>query len=79
MEDERLRPGDAVTIRKGAPMPPDGRRRLTKDCRAKVIQVDGRRVKVETTAQFAEDADGSRMVAPYATFDLTYVFRRDSE
>jgi hypothetical protein len=77
MEDERLRVGDRVTVRKGAPMPPDGKRRLEKDFQAKVIGVDGRRVKVAMDEHIV-DADGSRMVTPFAVFDLTYVYRMDS-
>jgi hypothetical protein len=78
MHEERLRPGDTVTVRKGAPMPHDASKRLGHDCVAKVISVDGRKVKVETTALFTENDDGSKVMAPFATFDLTYVYKRDS-
>ncbi|MEZ0228549.1 MAG: hypothetical protein ACAI25_07970 [Planctomycetota bacterium] len=77
MEEERLRLGDRVTVRKGAPLPPDGKRRLEKDFHAKVVSVEGRRVKVALDEHYV-DEDGSRMVTPYAVFDLTYVYRLDS-
>ncbi|MBI3724840.1 hypothetical protein HY251_12925 [bacterium] len=78
MEDERLLPGDRVTVRKGAPLPPDGHRRLTRDCCAKVVEVAGRRVKVAVTAPYIDNDDGSRILAPFVTFDLSYVYRVDS-
>lgn len=78
MYEVDLRPGDSVTVRKGAPLPPNGVRRLVKDCRAKVIAVEGRRVKVAVSAPLLEDEDGSRIQAPFATFDLSYVYRVDS-
>lgn len=78
MQDELLRAGDQVTIRKGAPLLPDGRRKLTRDCLAVVISVHGRSVKVEPHTLFVEEADGSKIVAPFAMFDLSYIYRRDS-
>lgn len=73
----RLRPGDAVTVRRGALLLPDGRRRLPADCQAKVIDVTGRSVKVEASAPFADDENGYRLVGRVLTFDVSYVHRRD--
>jgi hypothetical protein len=77
VHEESLRPGDSVTLRKGAPLPPDGKRRLKVDCKAKVIEVVGSRVKVITKESFLDDEDGSRVVAPYLILDLSYVYRVD--
>ena len=78
MHESVLKPGDAVTVRRGALLLPDGRRRLPADCQAKVIAVTGRSVKVEASTGFADDENGFRLVGRFLTFDASYVYRRDA-
>ena len=77
MHETDLKPGDAVTVRKGALLLP-GSRRLPSDCQGKVIAVAGRNVKVEAKDGFLDDEQGFRLVAKFLTFDLSYVYRRES-
>jgi len=76
MHESILKPGDAVTVRRGALLP-DGRRRLPADCQGKVIAVAGRSVKVEADGGFVNDESGFRLVGKFLTFDVSYVYRRD--
>lgn len=77
MQDEVLKTGDNVTIRKGAPLTPDGKRRLAHDCRGRVIAVSGRKVTVETDQSSIMDDEGSQLRAPFALVDVSYVYRRE--
>jgi hypothetical protein len=73
-----LKPGDDVTVRRGALLLPDGRRRLPADCEGKVIGVTGRSIKIEANTGFADDENGFRLVGKFLTFDVSYVYRRDA-
>ena len=77
MHESLLKPGDAVTVRRGALLLPDGRRRLPTDCEAKVLSVIGRSIRVEANTGFADDENGFRLVGRFLTFDVSYVYRRD--
>jgi hypothetical protein len=78
MHDCILKLGDPVTVRRGALLLPDGRRRLPNDCQGKVIGVAGRSVKIEANHGFADDENGFRLVGKFLTFDVSYVYRRDA-
>ena len=78
MHETDLKPGDTVTVRRGALLLPEGRRRLPADCLAKVMGVTGRSVKVEANTSFADDENGFRLVGKFLTFDVSYVYRRDA-
>ncbi len=78
MHEATLRPGDSVTVRKGAATLPDSRssRRLADDVRGKVVRVDGRSVQVEADRGW-KDGEGLSLAGKFLTFDRSYVFRRD--
>ena len=78
MHDNILKPGEAVTVRRGALLLPDGRRRLPADCQGKVIAVAGRSIKIEASTGFVDDENGFRLVGRFLTFDVSYVYRRDA-
>ena len=77
MHDTALRPGELVTVRKGALLPGGhSLQRLTSDVRGKVISVTGRTVSVEADGGF-RDESGLQLSARFLPFDQSYVFRRD--
>jgi hypothetical protein len=77
MHESVLRPGESVTVRKGAPLPGGhSLRRLTTDVRGKVVSVTGRSVNVEADEGFRDEA-GLLLSARFLPFDQSYVFRRD--
>ncbi len=78
MHDSTLKPGEPVTVRKGALLMPGGHllKRLAADVRGTVIAVTGRSVKVEADEGF-HDEGGLKLSARFLTFDESYVFRRD--
>ena len=78
MHDSILKPGDPVTVRRGALLLPDGRRRLPADCQGKVIGVLGRSIKIEANTGFVDDENGFRLVGRFLTFDVSYVYRLDA-
>jgi hypothetical protein len=78
MHESLLKPGDAVTVRRGALLLPEGRRRLPADCQGKVISVAGKSIKVEANGGFVDDENGFRLVGKFLTFDVSYVYRRDA-
>ncbi|HZU99149.1 MAG TPA: hypothetical protein VFF73_20750 [Planctomycetota bacterium] len=78
MYENAPRPGDHVTVRKGAVTLPESRssRRLAEDVRGKVIRVDGRSVQVEADHGW-KDEEGLSLAGKFLTFDQSYVYRRD--
>ncbi len=78
VHENALKPGDQVTVRKGALTLPESRssRRLAADVRGKVVRVIGRSVQVEADAGWT-DSDGLSLSGKFLTFDQTYVYRRD--
>ncbi len=78
MHENALRPGDHVTVRRGAATLPENRstRRLAEDVRGKVIRVEGRSVQVEADHGW-KDEGGLSLSGKFLTFDRSYVYLRD--
>lgn len=78
VHESALRPGDPVTVRKGAVTLPESRssRKLTVDIRGRVVRVDGRSVQVEVE-HACTDGEGLSLAGKLLTFDRSYIYGRD--
>jgi hypothetical protein len=78
MHESPLKPGDLVTVHKGASTLPENRssRKLKEEVRGKVVRLDGRSVQVEADHDW-KDGEGLSLAGKFLTFDQSYVFRRD--